>query len=124
MTVVEKTKLTDENYQGFWFKLEQHGDSSNVWTVSPEWVQRVLGINELKQQVQTLKDQVYKLERPIRQNKVIELLKAENRVHGLLWIQRRVSVGFWDLEELVEKKVLRTVKHGTNTMYEVVKETA
>jgi hypothetical protein len=122
MVVVEKTKLTDENFREFWFKLEQHGDSSNVWVVSPEWVQRILGINELKQQVQELKDRVYQLEKPIRQKKIIELLKAEKVVHGKYWIQHRLSISYWDLEELVEKKVLRRVKHGTNTMYEVVKE--
>jgi uncharacterized protein (DUF1697 family) len=122
MVVVEKTKLTDENYRQFWFKLEHHGDPSNVWVVSPEWVQRVLGINALKQQVQDLKDRVYKLERPIRQDKIIQLLKADNQVHGLLWIQRRLSISYWDLEDLVDKKVLRRVKHGTKTMYELVKE--
>jgi len=122
MVVVEKTKLTDENYKQFWFKLEQHEDSSNVWVVSPEWVQRVLGINELKQQVQTLKDRVYKLEGPMRREKIIQLLKAENRVHGLLWIQHRLSISYWDLQELIDKGVLKRVKHGTNTMYEVVRE--
>ena len=78
------------------FKLRFEGSDGKYYSVdlsNPEhvnWLHQRLGICSFKARIQELERKVEDLEKPVRQQKILELLKNEvsGRTEG--WIKRRV----------------------------------
>jgi hypothetical protein len=78
--------------------------------------------NSMTDKIIILQEKVGALELPVKVEKVLSLLKAENKTRSLRWIQSRVSIGYWDFKNnLIDTGKVAVSKNGTATMYSLVK---
>jgi hypothetical protein len=91
---------------------------------SPNYIRKLLGVtvNEadiynLKHEIRQIKKRVTKLEYPIREKEVIELLSKEEKPHNFTWLKNRVeNLTYADYYFMIDEKILLVKKHGKTDM--------
>lgn len=80
--------------------------------VSYQGLKNDLGICELERRLDALTRRIEILERPLRKEKALDLLK-DGSAHTWPWLQRRVpGLGFGDREELIADGKIVSEWHG------------
>ena len=84
-----------------------------------DWLWKQLGINEVVECINKLEIRVNRLEAPVRQQKILDLLKNEPSGRTLLWIQRRLNASWSDVSALKETGRLEHFMVGNSHKYRV-----
>lgn len=93
--------------------------------VSPNYIERILRIDELRLDIYNLKEQINKLnsklnqmEMPYRMEKLVEILFREDVPRTFSYLKSRIpSLQYSDLKILRDARKLETVTSGTHTLY-------
>jgi hypothetical protein len=127
-TFAETTTMTDKEVPKLKFRLVDP-ETKTEWTSGKSWqtlneeIERLQAQqNSMTDKIIILQEKVGALELPVKVEKVLSLLKAENKTRSLRWIQSRVSIGYWDFKNnLIDTGKVAVSKNGTATMYSLVK---
>jgi len=96
-------------------KIYVLGEDGKTYCVTKEWMMQFLGICDLKNRVHTL-------EKPMRMQRILDVLKAEGKARSIYWIQRHIPDFEWgDLRELERDGKIYYFKSGTHTMWQLAK---
>ncbi len=108
------------------YTIQLQGSDGNSYTANlkdhRDWLWTQLGIWEITSRVSQIENRLYSLEAPVRQQKILDLLKNEPSGRTLLWIQRRLSVSWSDVCALKEADRLEHFMVGNSHKYRVKKE--
>lgn len=93
---------------------------------APSHIKKLLGVDKtensifnIQYRIQSLERKIHRLESPERQQRVIELLFAEDeRSRMFTWLKNRVmNLDYQDMSSLVGSGVISEEKAGRNTMF-------
>ncbi len=102
-----------------WIKISTPENEDRI--ASPEYVKRLMGLDVnfqvLNNRIQKLEYKMDRVEAPQRHKEILRLLEKYGK-HNLTWIKNRVSNYQWyDLSDLIDRKLIVESKSGTVTMY-------
>lgn len=89
------------------------GDDGKTYTVTKEWMKQYLGICNLEHRV-------HSLEKPLRMQHILDVLKAEGKARSSNWIQRHIPDLEWrDVWDLERDGKIYNFKSGFHTMWKL-----
>ena len=105
-------------------KIMLQDSEGKTWITNMTWNELIERIDHLEKTTSKLWDEKYahdirleELEKPIRRQKIVDLLKSENVPRTWGWIQRRISVIYSDLMDAIGNQQVVPVKHGFKILY-------
>ena len=111
------------------FKLQIQGSDGKIYTVDLsnlshlDWLHQRLGICPLKTRLQALEQRMEEVEKPIRQQRILELLTNESSGRTESWIRRRTQgFRYSDLSDLKAEKQLVSFRVGNCHKYKLSEE--
>ena len=94
-------------------KIFVQGEDGKTYSVTKQWMKQYLGICNLEHRVHTL-------EKPMRMQKIYDVLKAEGKARSSNWIERHIPDLEWkDLWDLERDGKIYYVKSGSHTMWQL-----
>ena len=101
-------------------KIFVQGENGQTYTVTQEWMKQYLGICDVGKKIVALENRVHTLEKPMRMQKILDVLKAEGKPRSSYWIERHIPDFRWpDLWDLEKDGKIYYVKSGSHKMWRV-----
>lgn len=90
---------------------------------SPQYVKKLLGLDlsNIYNRLIHMEEKIDKLESPIRQEKIIGLLRDYGK-HNEIWLDNRVHYLWYDLRDLVKKGIVIETISGSQHMFELASD--
>lgn len=102
-------------------KIFVQGEDGNTYTVTQEWMKQYLGICDVGKKIVALENRVHILEKPMRMQKILDVLKAEGKPRSSNWMWRHIPNLEWrDVVDLERDGKIYYVMSGTHKMWRVV----
>ena len=94
-------------------KIFVQGDDGKTYTVDKNWIRQFVGICNLEHRVHTL-------EKPMRMQQILDVLKAEGAPRSSSWMERHIPDLEWrDVRDLERDGKIYYFKSGTHTMWQI-----
>jgi len=101
------------------YKIMLQDSKGKTWIANMTWQELMQKLDHLEKTTSKLWDEYYmiterlqELEKPIRQQKILGLLKGEKVPRTWAWINRRANVFYSDLNDLIGDQKIVRMKRG------------
>lgn len=101
-------------------KIFVQGEDGQTYTVDKEWMRQYLGICNLNDKLKDIMNRLNILEKPLRMQHILDVLKAEGKPRSSAWLYRHIPYLDWmDVVDLERDGKIYHFKSGFHIMWQL-----